>query len=77
MKVIVHYFAEALGTIHGTPLVSIELDVSSTMDVETLRYMVCYAADLIEDMIALMTPKEPHWERLTILFERGRHLLKL
>lgn len=62
MRVIVCYFAVDLGTIHGTPLVPIQLDVSPSIDVGILKYMACYASGLIEDMMALMTPLEPTLE---------------
>jgi ribosomal protein L40E len=59
MRVVVHYFAEELGTIQGTPLIPIELDVAPSMEVGILKYMACYASNLIEDMMALMRPQDP------------------
>ena len=52
-----HYFAEDLGTIHGTPLVPIELDISPSMDARNLKLIVCYATGLIHDMMALVTQR--------------------
>jgi len=71
VKVVVRYFAEARATIHGTPLVPVEVEVSPSLDVGSLKYMICYAADLIEDMMTLMTPKKPESEE-TSFFARTR-----
>jgi len=58
MKVTIHYFAEALADLWGTPIVPIRIDVSPSLDVGALKYMACYASDLIEDMMVLTTPKK-------------------
>jgi ribosomal protein L40E len=58
MKITIYYFDETLGFIHGTPLVPIQLDVLPSTDVATLKSTVCNAADLIEDMMAILKPVE-------------------
>jgi len=79
-RVVIHYFAENLGTIHGTPLVPIRLDVSPSMKVATLKYIACYVSGLIEDMMALMMPKKPtleeanYFRRILSLSGRTRQL---
>jgi len=55
--VVVHYFAEDLGTINGTPLVPIELNISPSMDVRNLKLIACYATGLIHEMMAIMTQR--------------------
>jgi len=71
VKVMVYYFAETRGTIYGTPLVPVEMEVSPSLDVGSLKYMVCYAAGLIEDMMALMLPKKPTPEEHDYFSARG------
>lgn len=60
MKVMVYYFAEELGTVHGTPLLSTVLDVPPSMTVHDLKLKACLAAGFrtgAVDKMAVMTPR--------------------
>jgi len=74
MRVTIRYFAESLATIHGTPLVPIKVDVSPSTKIGELKYIACYASDLIEDMMALMISKEVSTEEAALWDFRPRSL---
>jgi len=57
LEIVVLY--QGRGDEFGTPLVPVRVNVPSTLDVDSLKYIVCYATDFVADIMAIMLPLEP------------------